>query len=78
MAPITLDLQMNEIDTLTAKDGSDLVRIARPLETAAAERKLSEELSGFEAIISDAAEERHETRDIPSQTGTVGEEKDNP
>ena len=52
---------MNEIEKVTAKDGCDLVRIARPLETAGAERKLSEELFGFEPIISDAAEGRQET-----------------
>ena len=44
---------MNEIDIVTAKEGCDLVRIARPLETAGAERKLSEELLDVQPIISD-------------------------
>ena len=72
---------MNEIDKVTAKEGCDLVRIARPLETAGAGRKLSEELFGIEPIISDdshCTEGRQQTRDIPLKTGTAGEGGDTP
>ena len=42
---------MMEVFDVTAGEGKDLVRIARPLETAGAERKLSEELMDIQPII---------------------------
>ena len=42
---------MKEVFDVTAGEGKDLVRIARPLETAGAERKLSEELMDIQPII---------------------------
>ena len=44
---------MNEVFDVTAGEGEDLVRIARPLETAGAERKLSEELLDIQPIYHD-------------------------
>ena len=44
---------IKEIFDVTAGEGKDLVRIARPLETAGAERKLSEELMNIQPIIAD-------------------------
>lgn len=44
---------MNEICAVTAGEGRDLVRIARPLETAGASRKLSEELLNIQPIFQD-------------------------
>ena len=41
---------MNEVFDVTPDEGKDLVRIARPLETAAGERKLSEELMNIQPI----------------------------
>ena len=69
---------MNEIDKVTAKEGGDLVRIARLLETVGAERKLNAELFGIEPIISDGTEGRKETGDTPLETETEGEDEDNP
>lgn len=66
--------EMNEISKITAKEGSDLVRIARPLETEGAERKVSEELLGIEPIISDGnGQVRHRNRTV-SNAESVGEE----
>ena len=42
---------MKEILDVTPGRGQDLVRIARPLETAGADRKLSEELMDIQPII---------------------------
>ena len=42
---------MNEIVPVTAAEGQDLVRIARPLVTNGADRKLSEELWGIQPIV---------------------------
>lgn len=42
---------MKEVFDVTAREGTDLVRIARPLETAGAERRLSEELMDIQPII---------------------------
>ena len=42
---------MNEVFDVTAGEGKDLVRIARPLVTEGAERKLSEELWNIQPII---------------------------
>ena len=42
---------MKEVFDVTAGEGKDLVRIARPLETAEAERKLSEELMNIQPIV---------------------------
>ena len=44
---------MGEIYNVTAGEGSDLVRIARPLETAGASRKLSEALLDIQPIYQD-------------------------
>ena len=65
---------MNEVYKVTPKEGSDLVRIARPLETAGAERKLSEELLGIEPIISDGNEGTKQTNAIGTKSGSDGEE----
>ena len=65
---------MNEIVNVTAKEGADLVRIARPLETAGEERKLSEELLGIKPIISDGTGGTKRSTTNPSTTGTKGEE----
>ena len=65
---------MNEIDKMTVKEGADLVRIARPLETDGAERKLSEELLGITPIISDGNGGTKQTNDTPSNTRTEGQE----
>ena len=64
----------NEIYKVTAKEDGNLVRFARPLETARAERKLSEELFGIEPIISDGNGKTTRTNSTPSKTGSVGEE----
>ena len=64
---------MNEIDKVTAKEGGDLVRIARPLETAGAERKLSEELFGIEPIIPDDNGQIKQTNETPWETEGEGE-----
>ena len=69
-------LGMNEIDTLTAKEAGNLVRIARPLETVGAERKLSEELPGIEPIICNGNEGRKETDGTAPNTETKGEGKE--
>ena len=45
---------MKEVFSMTAGEGKDLVRIARPLETAGAERNLSEELMNIQPIIADS------------------------
>lgn len=65
---------MNEISKVTAKEGSDLVRIARPLETEGAERKLSEELLGIVPIISDGNGQARQRNRTVSNTESVGEE----
>ena len=44
---------LHEIYDVTAGEGGDLVRIARPLETAGAARKLSEELLNIQSIYQD-------------------------
>ena len=49
---------MNEIDDVTAGEGADLVRIARPLETAGASRKLSEALLNIQPIYQDQEGQR--------------------
>ena len=67
---------MNEIDKVTAKEGGDLVRIARPLETDGAERKLSEELFGIGPIISDRNARTKQMNETISNTRTEGEEED--
>ena len=69
---------MNEIDKVTAKEGGDLVKIARPLETVGAERKLSEELFGITPIISDGNGGTKQTNDTDSQTRSEGEQGDGP
>ena len=65
---------MNEIDKVTSKENADLVRIARPLETAGAERRLSEELFGIHPIISDGNGGTKQTNESPPETRTEGEE----
>ena len=47
---------MKEVFNVTAGEGKDLVRIARPLETAGAERKLSEELMNIQPMIAASSE----------------------
>ena len=66
---------MNEIDNVTAKEGCDLVRIARPLETSGAERRLSEELLDVQPTISDGNGQSIRTNDRSSvlETGMEGE-----
>ena len=53
---------MDEIDDVTAGEGADLVRIARPLETAGASRKLSEELLNIQPVYQD--QEGRETSEL--------------
>ena len=65
---------MNAIDKVTPKEGADLVRIARPLETAGAERRLSEELFGIDPIISDGNGGTKQTNVTLSGISTEGEE----
>lgn len=65
---------MNDIDKVTAKEGADLVRIGRPLETEGAERKLSEQLLGIDPIICDKNGERKPTNTFDLATGREGEE----
>ena len=59
---------------MTAKEGGNLVRITRPLETARAERRPSEELFGIEPIIPDGNGGTIRTNGTASKTGSVGEE----
>ena len=54
----TLQFGMNEIFKVTPRNEGDLVKIARPLETASGERRLSEELFGIKPIISNHNEPR--------------------
>ena len=66
---------MNEIDKVTAKEGCDLVRIARALETAGAERRLSEELLDVQPMISGGNGQNIRTNGKSSdlETGMEGE-----
>ena len=59
---------MEEVFDVTAGEGQDLVRIARPLETAGAERKLSEELMDIQPIIAG----REGAQSITAETVTGG------
>ena len=69
---------MNEIETVTVKEGGDLVRIARPLETEGEERKLSEELLGITNIIPNENARTRQTNDTSLKTGSEGEEESSP
>ena len=69
---------MNEIDKVTAKEGGDLVRIVRPLETAGAERRLSEELLDIQPMISEGNRETTSRTFADLETGRYGERVDGP
>ena len=63
---------MNEIYGVTAKEGADLVRIARPLATEGAARRLSEALMGIKPIIK--GKRIMETRTSEGSTSTLIQE----
>ena len=65
---------MNEIFKVTPRNEGDLVKIARPLETASGERRLSEELFGIKPVIMDRNGLRKQRKDISSGTAFVGEQ----
>ena len=63
---------MSEIYDVTAGEGDDLVRIARPLETAGASRKLSEELLDIQPIYQDQEGRKPSELHRTSHGGTEG------